>query len=965
MMVSVVSPGGGVMEFRTLGPLEVVEGDRLVDVEGGIRRRLLCVLLASAGRSVPYASLLRAGWGEDPPPTARRSVQSHVSRLRRLGLDIRGVVEGYELRVGADRIDAHRFASFCERRAFDGASVEELREALGWWRGDAWVDLAEVMPLTVSGQLGEYRQAVEEQVVTAELAAGQPSAVADAEKLVVAAPDRERRWALWAVSLYREQRRREACDVLAEARRSLREAGLAPGALLESLEPVIVQDRPASEAVALLDRRSSSPSPSSTAAGEVRARPEHAPAQRTAGSTFVGREQEVRLLQHLLRSDRLVTITGAGGVGKTRLAVEVMDRFTTELACRAWFCELAPLSNPEAVSHAVASVLDVVANTGGSVSDALATFLGRQQGIVVLDNCEHVRDAVADLVDLWLANPGDFVILATSREPLRLRAEHVVPLAPLDPASGDGVRLFVQRAQSVLGAWEPTEAELDDVHAICVSLDGIPLGVELAAARLRSMSTRELREHLHGSVSFLRSSTRGVPRHQTLDAATEWSYELLDDVERWVFAQLSVFAGGFTTADAESVLAASDHDPRSVVDLLDDLVAKALLEVRDRTGTTRYSMLEPIRQFGGAKLFESGRSSEVRTRHAKYFAHCAAALATIVHAADVDNLRTALDWLTEQDSTELALRLVHGVAVAAVAHQHLEVGEWCARVIDLPGASEHPLAPEVAGYAAQFYYHQGRLEDAWRLVHFAESMPEYRADRLYPANVHAHLCWFRGDVDEALAQLDGIDNSSLIARVVVNWARVMYRPDGSQADGALAALSEAVNEYPAALGWYLGAQTNRTLATGSPAEAVAAAEALWQHATVHGTELDRYLAISSRAAAANLAGAVDIALLEDLVAAVELMRDRGHYSRRWILLRTTSGILWRQGERREAALVRAGVTSGPFNAPPLARMEDPSHVEAAKAAEAEARAQRLNELDELTERAIAAVDRVIARMRQP
>jgi predicted ATPase len=345
---------------------------------------------------------------------------------------------------------------------------------------------------------------------------------------------------------------------------------------------------------------------------------------RPAVTSFIGRESEVAEVQAALRTHRLVTLTGVGGVGKTRLATEVAARLADEFPDGVWFFELAAAADPVAVPDAVAAVLNITQQPGKTVSESVAAALEGRMRLLVLDNCEHVLDACADLVDSILAHSATVKILTTSREGLGLADEQLWPVPSLDVAAGldsAAVTLFVDRARSLAPRFSmATPDEADAVVEICRRLDGIPLAIELAAARMASMTASEVRDRLDQRFRLLVGSRRGLARHHTLRHAVAWSYDHLDDAEKTLLERCSVFAGGFDLQSACAVAGSDEIDDFAILDLLDALVRKSLLVADRSSGRTRYSMLETIRQFADEQLVTSGEATEARNAHARHFA---------------------------------------------------------------------------------------------------------------------------------------------------------------------------------------------------------------------------------------------------------------------------------------------------------------------------------------------------------
>ena len=327
-------------------------------------------------------------------------------------------------------------------------------------------------------------------------------------------------------------------------------------------------------------------------------------------TSFIGREAELAEVQEALKAHRLVTLTGVGGVGKTRLATEVAARLADEFPDGVWLFELAAVADPAAVPDAVAAVLGITQQPGKSVADSVAAALEGRVRLLVFDNCEHVRDAAADLVEAILAHSATVRVLATSREGLGVADEQLWLVPSLEVRAGidsAAVTLFVERARSVASRFSvATAEEAAAVVEICRRLDGIPLAIELAASRMASMTASEVRDRLDQRFRLLVGSRRGLERHHTLRHAVAWSYDLLDDAEKSLLERCSVFAGGFDLQSACAVAGFDGSDDYAVLDLLDALVRKSLLVADRSSGRTRFSMLETIRQFAEEQLVARG-----------------------------------------------------------------------------------------------------------------------------------------------------------------------------------------------------------------------------------------------------------------------------------------------------------------------------------------------------------------------
>ena len=497
--------------------------------------------------------------------------------------------------------------------------------------------------------------------------------------------------------------------------------------------------------------------------------PHNLPVQLTA---FIGRVGELAELSLLLADRRLVTLVGAGGSGKTRLALqlgaEVIDRFPDGV----WFAALAPLSDPDLVVAAVASALGVAEVPGQPLLDTLTAHLATRQALVILDNCEHLGDACAALAgDLPRAAPG-VRVLATSRAPLGAEGEAIYRISCLGLPEGDAdaecesVMLFADRAALARPTMRIGPAELKAMTAICRRLDGIPLAIELAAARCRSLTPAQIAPRLEGHFTLLTGGDPGaLPRHRTLEASLEWSYELLDDDEQFLLRTLSVFAGGFTLEAAEAVGAAGTLTEWTVLERLTSLIDKSLVIDASEDGETagRYRLLEPIRQYARGKLIAAGEEDGARGRHAEFFAELVERVGNAMFGADmvaslrcleaeIDNLRAASDWAVDQSETDLALRMMAPLVVFWPMGRLTEGLRRLVATLGLPGgaADLRAMVLLAAGYAAAYL---GMIEPVGAYVTEALDLVAEDRDPALRGEVLGLLSWlqfFSGD-DAAVA----------------------------------------------------------------------------------------------------------------------------------------------------------------------------------------------------------------------
>ncbi|MFF1903642.1 BTAD domain-containing putative transcriptional regulator [Kitasatospora sp. NPDC058218] len=705
------------MRFGVLGPLAVWDADGVpVRVPETKVRALLADLLLHEGRPVSPDRLVDDIWGDAAPANPANALQAKVSQLRRaIGRDrVTHHPAGYRLRLDDDtaQVDAAGFRALAARGRSETdarSRAAEFARALDLWRGDAYADFADEEFVRPAAQrLAEERLAVVEELVEARLEFADPLLLGELAELVDRHPLRERLRAVQLRALYRTGRQSEAVAAYGELRAVLaEELGLDPSPALAALhEAILRQDTALLPAAALLSAaapeappvpaRSPVGSPDADAVGGRHPgafRPSNLPAPRT---TLVGRGPALDALARLVRAERLVTLTGPGGVGKTRLALALARRLAEDPEGGApdgvQLVELAALPADAAdLAQAVAAALGirpaaVPAAPPGALLPALAVALRGRRVLLVLDNCEHVIDSAADLVATLLDTASELRILATSRESLRLPGEAVFPVAPLDPVAA--AQLFTERAAAAApgfaapagddgtGSAAPAgdDATPDDgtraaVAEICHRLDGIPLALELAATRVRAMGVRELAARIDDRFRVLGSGQRGLPaRQQTLRAVIDWSWDLLTPPEQTVLRRLAVPPGGCSLQAAEAVCAGDGITGDAVLDLVGRLVDRSLVEAAHTGDGPRYGLLESVAAYARDRLHEAGEHPATAARHAAYFRdvaeHAEAPLrgpGQRLQLARLDaesaNIRTALDHLLRTGDQDGAARV--------------------------------------------------------------------------------------------------------------------------------------------------------------------------------------------------------------------------------------------------------------------------------------------------------------------
>ena len=461
------------------------------------------------------------------------------------------------------------------------------------------------------------------------------------------------------------------------------------------------------------------------------------PGNLRAGLTsFIGRERELAELKAAVRAHRLVTLTGVGGVGKTRLVTEAAANLANEFPDGVWLFELAAVTDPAAVPDAVAAVLNITQHPGYSVSESVAAALEGRVRLLVVDNCEHVLDAAADLIEAILERSATVRIVATSREGLGVADEQLWPVPCLDVGAGIGsaaVSLFVERARSVWPRFTLTEP--DDAAAvveICRRLDGIPLAIELAASRMGSMTVNEIRDRLDHRFQLLVASRRDIRHHQTLRHTVQWSYDLLHDAEKNLLDRCSVFAGGFDLQSTRAVAGSDDSGDYAVLDLLDALVRKSLLVVERSSGRTRFSMLETIRQFAGEQLVASGTAEDARAAHARHFAEREADIMALWDSPrqreayrwfsiELANLRIAFRWAVDHGDIDAAAMIATCAGFLGYLVEDYEPISWAEELIEPARAVNHPRLASLYVIAAQCHL-SGRIDDAVRYRDVAQDI---------------------------------------------------------------------------------------------------------------------------------------------------------------------------------------------------------------------------------------------------
>ncbi|MEU4243530.1 BTAD domain-containing putative transcriptional regulator [Actinoplanes sp. NPDC026619] len=656
------------MQIGVLGSFEVRTDDGAVaDVPGARLRALLIALALEPGRVLSKATLVDWIWGERPPADATNALHRLVSRLRKVLPEgsVEGQTDGYRLAVAPDAVDAVRF----ERLVAAGRAGE----ALALWRGAPMQDV----DLPDSAAFGAAVTRLAELRLTA-LENGPSRAIPELTALVTAHPLRERLAAALMRALAADGRGSEALQVYQRTREALADAlGADPSPELSALHVALLRGEQGRDEAG---RRESN--------------------LRAELTSYVGKDADVAAVRELVAGHRLTTLIGPGGTGKTRLATETARRLLADLPDGAWLVELAPIGADGDLAQATLAALGLrdalLGSAGGDdPTDRLVAAMREREALLVLDNCEHVIEAAATFAHRLLGECRDLRILATSREPLGITGEALWPVEPLrgEPA----VQLLLDRA-----GLTPDSRTLATAERVCRALDGMPLAIELAAARLRTMSIEQLAHRLDNRFRLLTTGSRtALPHHRTLRAVVDWSWELLTDAERAVLRRLAVFAGGASLEAAERVCAGEGVDPDDVLDLLTALTEKSLLR-SEGTGGLRYRMLETIKEYAAERLAEANEADLARQAHLAWFTELAETAEPHLRRAE------QLDWL------------------AVLAAEHDNIG---AAMRGALAAGETAAAIRLAAAAGWYWWLSGRKAEGMELVLAAASLPGEADDR--------------------------------------------------------------------------------------------------------------------------------------------------------------------------------------------------------------------------------------------
>lgn len=851
--------------FGILGSLEILVEGSTVTVSAGKQRVVLAALLLSANRVVSVERLVDAVWEETPPANARNALQTYVMRLRRLlGGSADGPVftasAGYGIEVAEDELDLDRFTNLVRqgRAALaDGDTTDALdllSRGLDLWRGQPLSDVpSEMLRRQVVPALTEQWLTAVESRIEAHLILGRHTEVlAELQELTAQYSLRERLWAQQMRALYLSGRQAEALECYRTISGLLvEELGVDPGQELRDVHQQVLRANPApAPPLRVSTIRENVSEKVSSIPGEV--------------TSFVGRQVELAACRKALQAERLVTLTGVGGVGKTRLALRLAA--AVEESHPGWVClvDLAPLTDSEHVGRLVAEAAGIHDQSMRPAVHVLVEHLKHQRLLLVLDNCEHLVSAVADLVAALLPAIPELRVLATSRQALGLIGEHLLRVPPLpipsthDVVTGDSAALARYDAVRLLADRAACSSNVDilraDPHAVaelCRHLDGIPLAIELAAIRLASMSIHEVIDRLQDRFRlFSGAGARITPAyHQTLHAVIDWSHDLCTEPEQQLWARLSVFAGEFDLEAAETVCEGESITRHNVMDLIAALVSKSILSAHNYGAITRYRLLETIRQYGRQRLRDHREDLLVRRRHRDYYQKMAEnAVAGAGWCGDrmrwwidrlhqdLPNLRAALDFcVAEPGQADAGLDIAHNLTHARAWWFCGALGEgrnWIERTLALQTGPPHPSHVAAQAQAAWIAICQGDPTAATALFNDAKatadrlSMPDLQPILGFVEGAHALLIESTPAAIPLLARAKeefrqrNQTNDHYMATLMWTLAAALLA-DTSEADAATSEFLTLAETQPTDWGWAHWCRGLAELNHGEPHQALA------------------------------------------------------------------------------------------------------------------------------------------------
>lgn len=916
------------LTYGVLGPLEVRRDGDPVPLPSLRQRAVLAALLVRAGRPVPGDVLIEAAWGDDLPANPRPALHTLLSRLRGLlgAGAVRGEPVGYRLAAGPDAVDAARFEAW-HRDARDAPARHArtlLERGLAMWRGPAYAEFADRDFASAEAiRLDQQRLACVEDLAEIRLEIGEATAALPSlEALVAEHPLRERARGLLMTARYRAGRVSEALDAYHDYRTVLAdELGLDPSPALRDLHRRLLSHELPADAPAR-------PVAEVTGGGP---RP-------VTDADFVGREDEAALLATLVAEHRLVTVTGAGGVGKTRLVAETCPALAGHLAVPVTVVELAS-ADDDRVDLAIATGLGV-GPAPGDTREAVLDYLSVVPALLIMDNCEHVLGRVRSFTQVALRRCPGLRIVATSRQRIGLPMEQLLPLEPLatpyagsrDAALTAAVRLFVDRARRVRPGFVLTEAVAPAVAELCRRLDGLPLAIELAATRAATLGVEPLRQRLDSGLDLLGEG--GQAGDRSLRAVLDWSYGLLDGPDQTLLAALGVFEGEFELDGAEQVVDGLISRPVAVG--LARLVDASLVVAPGAAGTPRYRLLQTVRTFARDRLAESGNAQLVRAAHARWVcavvrsaARTARGPGDVTSAAEVNavaaSVQAAAAWALRAGEAELAADIAEALMLLASARWQLRMDlvEVVRQVARHPAVQQTPAEPRAAAAGALAATQVGDLVVGERAARAALGPATGADERCLALLALGIVTLYRGDHDSSrrswqeLLAIPGLPPVHLVNGHASLALIACYDGELSEARQH-AARATAVAEAA-------GAEAGHAFARYAAAE-VAAAEDL----TTAVPLLVAAAGDADRAGVdftAGLAATALLAALTRLDRTAEALEQAGPLLERWLrlalwpqlwtTLRTLAELLGRNDRPEEAALLLAAADRAP-SAPAVA-----------------------------------------------
>ncbi|MGH9185082.1 MAG: ATP-binding protein, partial [Acidimicrobiales bacterium] len=806
-----------------------------------------------------------------------------------------------------------RFEDLAARAASSGAepavAVRLLDEALGLWRGRAYLEVADHAAVQAEAtRLEELRADAAEQRAALLLELGDTNEAARAMETAMGEhPFREGPVGLRMRALAQAGRHAEALRVYDAFRRNLaEELGLDPSPELRDLEGEILRhEQPAAPRIGL------------------------------PGNSLVGREVELSETVSRLASSRLVTLTGPGGVGKSRLALHAAARVSDDYRDGLWLCELAAVGSSELVAASVASVLHLQRQSADTTG-AVVHFLATRHALLVLDNCEHVLDGVRELIAAVLARAPDVDVLTTSRQRLGVEGEHVVRVAPLlvadwDDTDSPAVALFVDRAKAVRPEFALSAENLAPVCELCRRVGGLPLAIELAASRVVARTPGEVLVDVEERIDRLGDPLRATERHRSIEAVMTSSYDSLDSAGQHAFRTVAVFAGGFT---ADAATAVADLGPHDAVDALASLVERSLLGAEETAGTTRFSMLEPVRQYAEARLSGAGSYEDTRSHHAAWAARWIEAADTGLRGADearwataiaaeVANLRAAHHWALDHD-LDIAMRIVGAMFWYAAWYGAAEAFEWATTTVDRADENTGPAIARAYATAALGAARRGDMTQARALADRGTTAGETHPSARFAWEALSSTEMMSGNYQRTLAcQQRAFE---LAGHAGDATHQVRERGARALAFGYLGQLGAAHAE--------LAAATELISTTGNPSMQAfcsyvagelqldvdpAAALPLLERARDLARHLgNRYLVAIAGVSAVSCAARIEHPAhsLGDYAELLDYFDRTGSLAQQWTTVRTLIETLTRQGADEPATTLYGALTASP-SAPPL------------------------------------------------